>query len=170
MLTQPPSVHHIPDATRLSETIAAFKKSLEISDEQAREIERNTRKRLSSLWFSVRRYHITASVFGTILTRRADTSPDSLVLRIIQPKNFSTPATQYCIENEQIALKEYEQTHGHPQLSVSPSGFLINTTYPFLGASPDGGVYDPSNTQQSFGFLEIKCSYSHQNNTASRSL
>ena len=162
-----PSSQHIPDTSTLSKTIAAFKKSLEINDEKAREIERNTREqRLSSLWFSVRRYRITASLFGAVLTRRADTPPDSLVLRIIQPRSFSTPAIQYGIENEQVALKEYvayRQAHGHPHLTVSPSGFLISTMHPFLGASPDGVVHDPSNLQQPFGFLEIKCPYSHRN-------
>ena len=44
-----PSSQHIPDTSTLSKTIAAFKKSLEINDEKAREIERNTRERLSSL-------------------------------------------------------------------------------------------------------------------------
>ena len=55
--------------------------------------------------------------------------------------------------------------HGHQHLTVSPSGFLVCETYPFLGASPDGAVYDPSNTNQPFGFLEIKCLYSQRNMT-----
>ena len=112
---------------------------------------------MSSLWFSVRRYRITASNFGHILSRKVNTPPDSLVLRLIQPKNFSTAATRYGIENEQLALKEYiayQHSHGHPDLAVSPSGFLINKDYhPCLGATPDGAVYDPSNTQQPFGFF-----------------
>ena len=110
------------------ETIAAFKRSLQISDDKAREIERNTREqRLSSLWFSVRRYRITSSLFGNVLTRRATTPPDSLVLRIIQSKSFSTAATTYGIENEQVALKEYlayQQSHGHPSGSTK-IGFIL---------------------------------------------
>ena len=43
--------------------------------------------------------------------------------------------------------------------------FSVCETYPFLGASPDGAVYDPSNTNQPFGFLEIKCLYSQRNMT-----
>ena len=89
-----------------------------------------------------------------------------MVLLIIQPKSVSTPAMQYGIEDEQLALKEYvayQQAHGHPHLTVSPSGFLVSTKHPFLGASPDEAVYDPSNLQQPFGFLEIKCPYSHRN-------
>lgn len=42
---------------------------------------------------------------------------------------------------------------------VSPSGFLVCETHAFLGASPDGAVYDPSNTDKPFGFLKIKCPY-----------
>ena len=113
----------------------------------------------------MRRYRITASKFGAILRRKSDTAPDSLVLRIIQPKNFLTATTQYGIENEQVAVKEYvayQQTHGHPHLSVSPTGFYINKECPFLGVSPDGAVYDLSNMQQPFGFLEIKCHYSYK--------
>ena len=87
----------------------------------------------------------------------------SLVMRIIQPKNFSTTATRYGVDNEQAAVKEYTTymcSHDHPELVVSPSGFVINTAHSFIGASPDGAVYDPSNVQQPFGFLEVKCPYS----------
>ena len=59
----------------------------------------------------------------------------------------------------------YQRSHDHPELTVSSSGFIISTIHPFLGASPDGAVYDPSNTVQPFGFLEIKCPYSARNTT-----
>ena len=49
---------------------------------------------------------------------------------------------------------------------VSSSGFHISLEYHhYLGASPDGAVYDPSNMQQSFGFVEIKCPYSSSSQT-----
>ena len=73
---------------------------------------------MSSFWFSVRRYRITASNFGYILSRKVNTPPDSLVLRLIQPNNISTAATRYGIENEQLALKEYY--YCLPTLSWSP--------------------------------------------------
>ena len=79
-------------------------------------------------------------------------------VRIIQFKSFSTAARRYGIANEQVALKEYlayQRDHGRPELAVSASGFLINPAYPFLGASPDGAVYDPSSAQQTFGFVEV---------------
>ena len=93
-----PSSHNSPDATGLKCTIAAFKSSLQVSEDQAQRIEQSTRKqRQSSLWYSVRRYRITSSIFGSILSRRDSTPPDSLVLRIIQPRSFSTAATTYGI-------------------------------------------------------------------------
>lgn len=164
-----PSSHSIPTGVSLKETIEAFKEILRVNPEKVREIETNTRQqRLSQLWFSVRRYRITSSLFGSVLSRRADTPPDNLVLRIIQPKSFSTPATRHGIENEPVAIENYisyQQSNGHPEIAVSPTGFYISVEHPFLGASPDGAVYDPANTLQPFGFLEIKCPYANRSQT-----
>ena len=91
------------------------------------------------------------------------TPPDSLVIRIIQPKHFSTPAG---IEKEECATREYktyQHNHGHPDLVVTAFGVIINPSWSFLGASPDGAIYDPVNSQEPFGFLEIKCPYSARN-------
>lgn len=164
-----PSAHQIPDTSALKDTMSAFKESLRITEDKVREIERNTRQqRLSSLWFSSRRYRITASNFGTVLTLQRRTKPDNLVLQILRPKSFSSAATNYGIENEPHALQayiSYQQNHGHPDLTVSPSGFIISTDHPFLGASPDGVAYDPINIHQPFGFVEVKCPYTTQNMT-----
>ena len=161
-----PATHSFPNTGHLRETVSAFKKSLEVTAERAREIERNTRE--SPLWFSVRRYRITASLFGSVLSRRPETLPDSLVLRIIQPKNLSTPATSYGLEKESTAIKDYvsyQQCHGHVGLVVAASGVIINPSYCFLGASPDGAVYDPVSLDKPFGFLEVKCPYSTRSST-----
>ena len=40
---------------------------------------------------------------------------------------------------------------------MSAPGFIIHTAHSFLGVSPDGAVYDPSNQTQPFGFIEVKC-------------
>lgn len=50
--------------------------------------------------------------------------------------------------------------NGHPGLFVARSGFFIHPVYSFLGASPDGSVYDPS-SQEPYGFLEIKCTFKY---------
>ena len=155
------------DDQALATSIVAFKETLKVSRERIQDIERSTREqRQSSLWFSARRYRITSSVFGSVFKRRPDTPPDNLVLSIIQPRNFSSAATQYGIENEPNATREfvaYQQSHGHPLLSVSACGFLISYKHPYLGTSPDGAVYDPSNSQHPFGFVEVKCPYTARN-------
>ena len=155
------------DDQALATSIVAFKETLKVSRERVQDIERSTREqRHSSLWFSARRYRITSSVFGSVFKRRPDTPPDNLVLSIIQPRNFSSAATQYGIENEPNAIREfvaYQQSHEHPLLSVSACGFLISYQHPYLGTSPDGAVYDPSNSQHPFGFVEVKCPYTAKN-------
>jgi len=91
------SSHNLPSTQCLQETVRAFKNSLQLSPEKAHEIECSTRQQHSSqLWFDVRRYRITASIFGHVLSRRVNTPPDNLVLRIIQPKKFSTLVQRRC--------------------------------------------------------------------------
>ena len=162
-----PSGHSIPADADLKTTMSAFKDSMNISEAKAREIEQSTRQqRLSPLWFSARRYKITASKFGRVLSLKRETKPDNLVMEILQPKQFSTVATKYGINNESIAIQEYvsfQNTHGHPDLTVSASGFIIDTSHSFLGASPDDTVYDPSDIQEPFGFVEIKCPFTVRN-------
>ena len=158
-----------PTLSCLKETISAFKESLWISEETIRKIEQDTQdQRHSSQWFSVQRYHITSSMFGTILRHRDDTPPDSLVVRILQQKQLSSAATTWGVQNEARAVQQYicfQHAHGHDNVMVTPSGFLISKQHPFLGASPDGAVYDPTNTQEPFGFLEVKCPFSNRNET-----
>ena len=123
---------------------------------------------MSTLWFKVCCFRIISSLFGSVLSRKSDTLPNNLVLQVIQPKQFSTPATRYGIENEKVALEQYvshQRKNGHPDLFVSECGFLINTNYSVLGASPHGAVYDPSDIHKPFRFLEIKRPYSFRTQT-----
>ena len=159
----------MPDVTRLKQTVQEFKNSLRVTTEKVREIERLTREqRNSTLWFDVRRHRLTASVFGEVMHRKAGTLPDSLVLRILQNKRFTSTALEWGILNEPIATQKYvevQHASGHHGLTVFPSGFFISESYPFLGATPDGSVYDPTCHEQPYGFLEVKCPYSKSNVT-----
>ena len=134
-----------------------------------REVERLTQdQRHSPTWFAVRRYRLTASIFGEIYSRKDDTPPDALVCRILEPKQFSSPATRWGQDQEKNAVaayKEYHQNSGHAELTVCPVGFYISMSHPFLGASPDGGVYDPTITREPYGYLEVKCPYTHRDKT-----
>ena len=163
------SLPHLPDQTALNKTVTEFVKSLQVTEEQARTIEQNTiEQRDSPYWFEVRKFRLTSSYFGTIMRRRSGTPVDKLVLRIIRQEQFTSHATEWGINNESCALQAYQdkqRENGHPELVVCKSGFIINPLYPFLGASPDGAVYDPSSSDEPYGFLEIKCPYSQRNVT-----
>ena len=75
---------------QLRRSMAAFKESLKLPTSELRRIERDTRDQSrSSLWFSQRKYRITASFFGEIFKRLPSTPPHHLVLRIIDPKPFN---------------------------------------------------------------------------------
>ena len=159
----------MPDITQLQQTIQEFKNSLRVTPERGREIERLTREqRNSPMWFDVRRHRLTASMFGEVMRRKTGTPPDSLVLRILEHKHFTSAALEWGIKNEPVAIQKYVEMQlvcGHDGLSAFPSGFIISESYPFLGATPDGSVYDPSCREQPYGFLEVKCPYSKRNVT-----
>ena len=63
------------------------------------------------------------------------------------------------------AYVKHQQRQGHVGISVSTCDFYISKTHPFLGASPDGCVHYPLSLNEPFGFLEIKCPYTHRNVT-----
>ena len=84
-------------------------------------------------------------MFGAVLSRCDNTAPDSLVLCIIHPNKFSSPAMQYGIEMESVALTkyvEYQQCNGHPNLAVCPSGFFVSTSHSIIGVCLDGAVHN----------------------------
>ena len=158
----------LPSKKQLVFRVQALKESLKLSPKEIRTIEMNTKaQHQSPLRHSERRFRITSSHFGDIKRRLASTPPDSLVLRILGVKRFSTAATQWGKDHEEAALDAYvmhQNDCGHSGLYACKSGFVVPETHPFLGTSPDGCVHDPSCCDP-FGLVEIKCPYSHQHNT-----
>ena len=83
-----------------------------------REIERSTREQ--------HRSPLTASLFGQVLHRHADTPLDSLVLCIIEPKQFISPATEYGKKYESpTTLEEYKVCRKCRDITVCSAGFVI---------------------------------------------
>ena len=85
---------------------------------------------------------------------------------------FSSAAVEWEKTNEQIALQKYQdeqRAKGHTDLYSCPYGFVISEEYPFLSASPDAAVYDPS-AQEVFGLAEVKCPYSARHLTSIKGL
>jgi hypothetical protein len=164
-----PESYSLPTVPELQEKVKLFKNTLKLSSEEIREMERNTKdQHLCEQWYFARRYRITASNFGSIYHRRPTTPPDALVLRLLGVKTFTgNEATEWGKQNEEQALKLYvlhQQSAGHEGLTTSRSGFVVCEPHPFLGASPDANVYDPSHPLP-FGVAEIKCPYSCRNVT-----
>ena len=81
---RPESDPNHPGVAALRKTVEAFKTSLNMSEEAMRKVERDTKEqRDSTLWHEVRRYRVTASLFGAVLHRKPDVPPNSLVLNIL---------------------------------------------------------------------------------------
>lgn len=146
--------------------VAKFKESLHVTPEKIREVERNTRDQALSLeWFSVRRFRLTASMFGRILHMRSSTPPDALVMTLLYPKQISSPAIEWGKKNESTALNEYTKHYhslGNTNIVVCKAGFVICEEHPFLGASPDSYIHDPQSTD-AYGLAEIKCPFKYRN-------
>ena len=83
----PITLPDLPSRQQLEQTVREFKSSLHVSEQKAREI--TTREQQHSPeWYSVWRYHLTASIFGEIYHRKPDTRQDALVLRLLKPRQF----------------------------------------------------------------------------------
>ena len=141
---------------------------LTVSAERRLEIEFLTRRQAETpLWYSVRAKRITGSKCGKILCQHNRT--DALLKSILYPTMLlnKPPPIQWGIYNEKIACNLYVQhmrEHGHLNLSVKECGFIISPHEGWLGASPDGRVYDPSSDQPN-GLLEVKCPYTKRAQT-----
>ena len=156
----------LPTKTELQERVKEFKKSLLMSPQKIHEVEQSTRDQSTNhLWYSVRQYRLTASNFGAVRRQLPSTPPQSLVLHIIKGSHFSSQSTEWGKQQESVAFKKYvemQQESGHQGLFACSCGFMIDEAHPFLGASPDGVVHDPSSSSP-FGLLEIKCPYASRN-------
>ena len=152
----------------LLKRVEKFKKKFHVSEEEVRRIQETTGDQSNSpKWFEARRFRLTASFFGRVKQLKHSTAPNNLVLAILGVKKAYGVQLEYGKSMEKTALEEYvkyQHNNGHQNLYATSSGVIISATHPFLGASPDANVYDPS-CPDPFGFAEIKCSYKYQDVT-----
>lgn len=118
----------------------------------------------STLWFDHRLGWITASHMHNVLKYTGRKYPKSIVSAIMQytSLNSELPALQWGREHEAIAREEYvvKMNGMHDNFHTSLSGLVINPTYPYMAASPDGiSSCDCCGTR----LLEIKCPYVYRN-------
>lgn len=114
------------------------------------EICRTTEEQTNALWQIERKIRITASNSYQIYTYAYNKKPDwSKKLKIIYESNFKgNNATKYGKFAEKCALKEYNKLH-----LIFRCGLIVPPELPFLGASPDGILYNG----EDWKLLEIKC-------------
>ena len=142
-----------------------FPGAIKITEDEAEYLEESTKLQSQCLlWFKYRTGRITASKFAAVSRANLVNPPMSLVKQILNTTSFDSsrvPALHWGITNEPRACNAYleKSSNEHDGLSFEPAGLFINTTFPHLGASPDGLV---SCRCCGNGLIEIKCPYKHR--------
>ena len=116
----------------------------------------------SDEWFKLRKTRITGSMCDTLVGSNPFQSWDQLVCeKAGMPVEFKgNAATQHGIENEDKAIKLYEQ---HTGRVVKELGLTQHPTIDILAHSPDGISMKPVNSEAQGGdppiLLEVKCPF-----------
>ena len=103
-------------------------------------------------WQSLRKERVTASHFREASHVSGTSSAGRLAERIIRGTKQTTLIKRW-LEMEAGALKDYAILKN---LNLTKCWLVIHPDAPWLGASPDGLIYDPLE-RPSFGLVEIKC-------------
>ncbi len=118
-----------------------------VTQEEAMEIEENTRNQAESMeWLVERRKRLTASKVGSIAKMRKTTKKGKKVQELLYSTFRGNDATRYGSAKEGDAIEQYKaikEKNGH-QLKVDKCGLFVSVANPWLAASPDGLVSDPS--------------------------
>lgn len=114
-------------------------------------------------WFDHRVGRITASNFGSILHFRFTDKEENYISKSIMGKTSRScvPSLSFGKLHEPVARQLYFDKYKkeHKQAEIKLCGLFIDSTNPYLGASPDGLVSCKCCGE---GLLEIKCSFTHQ--------
>ena len=134
---------------------------------ESRQIQKLTvRQSLEPEWMVQRSMRLTASNFGKVVKRKRP--PTEPFLRdIFVPKDLSKVSSiRHGRQQELIARSLYSRKMQKKckQFIVYDAGLVVNPSFPYLGASPDGKVYDPTE-KDPFGLLEMKNPYTWRNST-----
>ena len=121
----------------------------------------------SVIWKSERRLRITSTSVKAICQRHATTAVAPLVRQMLYSNFKGNAATRYGLAQEKASSIKYLQwlrTHGSVEASVDRNcGLIVSSTYPWLAATPDRLVIDPSASPLSpEGIVEFKNPYSYR--------
>ena len=125
LVSQYMSAQHIPA------TVGAYTDSI------------TTEQNKSTLRHQLHNGRVTSSIFGDVILRKATTSPDNLIRRIMGYTNhIMTKAMKWGLANEcrvQDAYVKHCESAGKVA-SIIPSGLSLYPSHSYLGASGDGWV------------------------------
>ena len=137
-----------------------IKKKLSLSSEEIKEVEQQTRMQSKSArWEEERRVRITASKCHRIAKMKQTTSPTKAAMEILHfSRNIQTKAMKEGLEREgdiRELYMEHMETSRQTRVNVDKCSLLISPSHGFLGASPDGLVFDAM-AEDPNGLLEMK--------------
>ena len=142
-------------------------KKIAINLAESQQIEKITvRQSLEPEWLFQRSKRLTTSNFGKVVKRKRPPT-ESFVRDIFVPKDLSKVSSiRHGRQQELIVRSLYNRKMQKTckQFIVFDAGLVVNPSFPYLGASPDGKVYDPTE-KDPFGLLEIKNPYTWRNHT-----
>ena len=142
---------------------------VEVTKEQAEVTEEQTRGQSDcELWARERRKRVTASKVGGIAKMRRTTKRSNKVQEMLYSTFRGNQATQYGTAMEAKTSQQYtvhQKENGHANLQTHKSGLVISVTNPWLAASPDERVHDPSTASSPWGIAEYKNPHSAKNLT-----
>lgn len=141
---------------------------ISVTTSQAHTIQKSTvQQALSADWRKERKFRLTASNFGRVLSRKREPTEPFMNNIFECPDISNVQSVRHGKQNETLARTIYcrkMQKKVHRLCCVYESGLVVNPTYPYLGATPDGKVFDPTE-ENCFGLLEIKCPYTWRNSS-----
>ena len=138
--------------------------SFVVTDDNISSVEQATKgQSTSKIWFKYRSGRITASKMKRVCRTNHCSPSHWLIKEICYPElfQFTTVATEWGIRHEKEARNMYKETmvREHDGFSVAESGLILNSDWPFLGATPDGTVNCSCCGK---GVIEIKCPYNRR--------
>ena len=120
----------------------------------------------SAEWAEQHKFRLTASNFGKVYPMIQRLS-ESMLKSIFYPKDLSNVrAISHGKGKEKVVRTLYARKMQQqvPGFAIFDAGLSVHPKFPYLGATPDGKVFDPSSNSK-FGLLEIKCPYSKRGDT-----
>lgn len=145
-----------------------FEAQVVVTEEQIKEIEIVTRDQTRSKhWKEERKKRLTASRVGAVAKMKKKTKRANKVKDLLHSTFRGNEATRYGMLMEDTARTEYisyQRQNWHPEVSTANCGLFVSYENPWLAATPDGIVTDPSEPSPS-GLLEIKNPYQKRSMT-----